>query len=75
MRATIARASAPGAAWRREAAERMAEVAMIAIVLMGKNRVEMLVNHELAIFASQGVAAAPRDGAPNLAVQSTTSTR
>lgn len=33
MRATIARTSAPGAAWRREAAERMAEVAMVAIVL------------------------------------------
>ena len=74
MRATIARTSAPGAAWRRAAAERMAEVAMVAIVL-GKNRVEVLVNHELAIFASRGVAAAPRDGAPNLAVQSTTSTR
>lgn len=36
MSATIARTSAPGAAWRREAAERMAEVAMVAIVL-GKN--------------------------------------
>lgn len=33
MRTTIARTSAPGAVWRREAAERMAEVAMVAIVL------------------------------------------
>lgn len=33
MSATIARTSAPGAAWRGVAAERMAEVAMVAIVL------------------------------------------